>query len=220
MAPSTASIISAAVIAALAFAGLCAAQRVFEPDATHHYITIVYYYTNLGNVLVGLYFVCYCLFAWTGVSALAWTCAPGAQLAVVCAITVVLLVFHFILWGGRPANWGKCMARLHSRSAEAILMHYAVPLATIAWWFAFANHAGLAWYHALMWLIVPGVYLIFLVIFAKLHGPIGRRKTAWPYDFLDMDKLGLRRWLVNVIGVACAFAALGFTFFGINCLIF
>ena len=216
MAPSTASVISAAIIAALAFAGVCLSQRVFDRAANHHYITIVYYYTNLGNVLVGLYFACYCVFAWTGVPALAWTCAPGVQLAVACVITVVLLVFHFILWGGRPANWEKCMARLHSRSVEAIIMHYAVPVLTIVWWCFFADHAGVVWYHALTWMVIPLAYLAFLVPFALIHGPIGHRKTAWPYLFMDLDRLGLATWLRNVALTALALCALGFIYYGIN----
>ena len=215
---STASIVGAAVIAALAFAGLCLSQRVFDASATHRPITLIYYFTNLANVLVALYFVCYAVDGLTGAGVLSWVLAPGVQFALAPMITVVLLIFHFVLWGGKPANWQRTMERLHSHSAEAVIMHYGVPILTIAWWCLFANHAGLAWYHAFMWLIVPGVYLIFLVIFAKVHGPIGHRKTAWPYLFLDMDRLGAAKWLRNVVFTALTLCVLGFAFYGINLL--
>lgn len=218
MAVSTASIVGAAVIAALAFAGICLAQRVFDRTATHRPITLVYYFTNLANVLVALYFLCYVVHGLTGAGWLAWVLSPGVQFAIAPMITVVLLIFHFVLWGGKPANWGRTMERLHSHGAEAVIMHYAVPILTVAWWCAFANHGGVMWYHALTWMVIPAAYLAFLVPFAKIHGPIGRRKTAWPYLFMDMDHLGLATWLRNVILTAAALCALGFAYYGINLL--
>ena len=142
MAPTTASIVSAAGIAALAVVGLCLSQRVFDASATHRPITLVYYFTNLANVLVVAYFLCYVAWALTGAAQPSWVCAPGVQFALAPMITVVLLIFHFVLWGGRPANWQRTMERLNSRSVEAIIMHYAVPVLTIVWWCFFADHAG------------------------------------------------------------------------------
>ena len=217
-ATSLASAVSAAIIAALALFGVACAQRVFERGATHHYITIVYYYTNLANVLVALCLAGYAVFAFTGAPWLAWTALPGVMFSVAPLVSVVMIVFHFVLMGGSFRNLDTCLARLHSRRFEAILLHYVVPFAVIVWWCVFLDHAGVVWFHALTWLAVPAAYLIFLVIFVRVHGPIGRRRSAWPYDFMDLDKLGLSRWICHIAGVACALCLLGFAFYGINLL--
>lgn len=86
-----------------------------------------------------------------------------------------------------------------------VLLHDLIPLLYVLYWFFFRRkREPLLWSSALVWLIWPGIYLIYSMI-------RGARIGTYSYPFLDPDNLGYRQVLITVLGLMAAFVILGVT---------
>jgi hypothetical protein len=81
-------------------------------------------------------------------------------------------------------------------------MHDVIPVLSLVFWVAFAPKAPLSWRNPLHWLEFPAVY------FAVTLG-VGRLGVAYPYSFLDPDKIGYAGVVVNGVAFLAAFFGLG-----------
>lgn len=63
------------------------------------------------------------------------------------------------------------------------LLHVAVPLLFVLYWFLFAPKHSLTWKNLPSWLIYPAVYLVYALIRGATEG-------YYAYPFIDVDKLG------------------------------
>jgi len=170
----------------------------------HHWRRAVLFYTNQSNLLVCLYHLALAaalLFNSPWQHALQ---KPVVQLSVSLCIMVTFLVFHFML--ARSINLPPVQNRL---------VHYIVPLLTQAEWLLLAEKTGLGPVDALVWLLLPLAYMIFICLRAALCGNIPYSESPWPYPFMDMNKLGFGRWLRNILLMMVAFLLLGMTYVGV-----
>ena len=147
------------------------------------------YFTILTNLFVALT---------AGAAAL----RPGSWLASAslrgCATTAIVLVglgYHVLLrelWD--PQGW--------QRLADNLL-HYAVPVAALAYWLSFPpRRAALPARAPLLWAVYPVAYLVYALIRGELLG-------SYPYPFVDVSELGYARVLANATGLLLAFVAMG-----------
>jgi hypothetical protein len=82
------------------------------------------------------------------------------------------------------------------------LLHYAMPVLFLAyWWFNFPKGA-LRWTHALIWGLYPMVYLVYVLIRGRLIG-------TYPYGFIDPLAIGYERTMINALGLLGVFIVLG-----------
>lgn len=115
-----------------------------------------------------------------------------------CAVTAIALVgigYHLLLrhaWNPQGAQWLADM-----------LLHYAVPVAALAWWIAFPPRARIAATAPLRWLAWPALYATYALMRGAFDG-------FYPYPFIDVHALGLPRVLLNAAGLAGAFVLAGF----------
>jgi hypothetical protein len=92
-----------------------------------------------------------------------------------------------------PQGW-------HRVSDEVV--HVADPILFVLFWYFFVPKDSLRWKHALLWLVCPAIYFIYMLIRGAIDG-------FYPYTFLDPDKLGYSRMLLNAAGVGIGFIAAG-----------
>jgi len=121
--------------------------------------------------------------------------APSIVGATTAAIVLVGLGYHFLLhalWAPEGAQWLADTA-----------LHYAVPIGAVAHWIAYPHSKRLPASAPLGWCVYPIAYFAYVLVRgALLH--------AYPYPFVDVDKLGYGRVVLNGVGLLVAFVAVGY----------
>jgi hypothetical protein len=126
-----------------------------------------------------------------------WFSRPFIVTCIAVSIAFVGLSYHLLLRN----TWNPKSAQL---VADTVL-HYAVPVIyVIYWWFESATPI-LRWRHPLAWSIYPTVYLIYALIRGSVAG-------SYPYPFIDVAHLGYGRTVLNSFCLLFAFIAMGFVF--------
>lgn len=146
---------------------------------------LVYYFTFftiLSNLMVAAIYLSD-LVNWRW---LAWWRAPWVRGMMAGAIVLVMLVYHFLLFGLADFDiWFTIADRI---------LHYVDPTLYALWWLLFQPHGKLRWADLPKMLIYPSIY----VIWAMARGAV---VNEYPYPFLAADKLGYAQVLVNCVGV-------------------
>lgn len=115
-----------------------------------------------------------------------------------CATTAIVLVglgYHFLLrnvWNPEGWQW-----------VADVTLHYAVPLAAIAYWCLFPPRQRQPASAPLTWAAYPLVYFSYAIARGAMIG-------SYPYYFIDLSQLGFGQVAVNAIGLLAGFIALGF----------
>ncbi len=151
------------------------------------------YYTNLSNLLVGLYsLLCLVFPSLRG---------PVLWFSVTMGISLTFLIYHWIL---RPAQNRRAPGSW--KEPGNLLVHYITPLLSAAVWLVWAPKAGLNGINCLTWLVLPGGYLVFALVRARF-GPIEGGGKRYPYSFMDPDRIGWGKVARNLLALTLACAA-------------
>ena len=156
-------------------------------------VTFFSFFTILTNLLVAMVFT---PGPWEG-----FFRRPSVEAAVLVYITVVGAVYWLLLkhlWNPQGWQW-----------VADTLLHTWQPLAYILYWGLFAKKIGLRWKDAVVWLVYPGVYLIYILGRGALTG-------VYPYPFVDVSQWGYTRVSVNAGMLLVAFLGLGLLVVGIS----
>lgn len=81
------------------------------------------------------------------------------------------------------------------------VMHYAMPPLIVIFWLAFAPR-GLRPIEPVRWALLPLAYFAYAIIRAQFG-------SAYPYPFIDVDKLGWAQVLLNAFAIAVGFLIAG-----------
>ena len=182
------------------------AQGAFKPS-------LFAYYTIQSNLLVLVLFAV--LIVRTAANPRTRAVQPHLKGAVTMAITVTLLVYHFVL----VPQLFAMSTEYHLFSLQDTLVHYFVPLATIADWLLFDPKGSYRWFDPLAWLVIPILYFCFAMLRAHLLGPTVTEDLRYPYFFLNLDELGWSGVLSNAAWMTACFAVLGYVIYGIDSLL-
>ncbi|CAN5289631.1 hypothetical protein BH10PSE2_BH10PSE2_28400 [soil metagenome] len=109
-------------------------------------------------------------------------------------IAVVGLIYHFILAPHWHPTGGTLIAN--------VLLHYVMPVAFVIDWLAFTPKGRLRWIDPVKWLAYPALYGAWTVC----HGLVTH---WWPYDFINVDKLGWDGFAVSATITAVFFPFVG-----------
>ncbi len=159
----------------------------------HGLIMYLGYFTVLSNMLVALV-------------AIRAARAPDGGLdhpwrgAAVTSIVVVGLAYHLLL----RKIWDPQGLQL----VADMVLHYAVPLAALAWWLALPPRRPQAARLPLRWLAWPLGYSVYALLRGAVTG-------LYPYYFIDAGVLGLPRVLLNMAGLSLAFIAMAYVIWGV-----
>lgn len=147
------------------------------------------YFTILSNLAVAVVVTFLC-FRGRG----AFFARPLVQSGVAVYILIVGVVYSLLLreiWDPRGPQ-----------KLADVLLHDALPVLYLLFWFVFAEKKGLRWTDALRWLVFPILYCSY----ALLRGAT----TGWyPYPFIDASKLGYPIVVRNSVVLLFVFLAVG-----------
>ena len=148
------------------------------------------FYTNLSNLLVLLYELALAIAAGLPHSA-ALRLLTGSTLSFSMALCILVthLVYQFILVPDAKRN-GKRFADFGA-SFGNLCVHYLTPLLVVAQW-------------------LPLAYFAFAMLRGRSGKPIGHTHLVYPYPFLDLPRLGWRKFTGYVTGMLLSFFLLGY----------
>lgn len=138
------------------------------------------FFTILTNLLVALFFTFSVLNKKNSNKSIIYK--PGTLTAVTVYITIVGLVYQFVL----RAIWDPKGIQMFVDE----LLHSAIPIFVITFWYLYEEKKSIAYKQILKWLIYPVIYLIFILI-------RGDFSNFYPYPFVDVTNLGLKQALIN-----------------------
>ncbi|MGJ7493768.1 Pr6Pr family membrane protein [Variovorax sp. RT4R15] len=149
------------------------------------------YFTVLTNVLVAVVLSA----AWTRSCAAFWQLwrRPGVTTAVATSITVVGLVYFFVLrhiWAPQGLLW-----------LADVLLHYVMPLLFLLWWWQAVPARALRWRDLPWWWAYPLGYLVYAMVRGAIWG-------VYPYPFVDVATLGPGRVALNAVGILAGYSAI------------
>lgn len=149
------------------------------------------YFTLLSNLLVVIYF--WILFSlnkldnknsfkrWLG--------------AVTVYITITFIVFFLFLQPTyTPVGFAK---------ASSILCHYVTPVLTIGFMIYYQKDYKFNFKDILYWIVFPIVYVVFVLVYGGFTGD-------YFYPFLQLNYLGVTKFILNFIGLLVFFSFLSF----------
>ncbi len=208
----TIELVSSLAIAVLALVG------VFLQAGLHHghyRLGTFSYYTNLSNLITGVYQLLIFIFALPGSAVYDRLAGAGVRYSLTLMIWVTHLIYHFLLVPDFRKKQGEDFKKEWS-TFKNLDVHYAVPLLALLQWLVCADK-NVPFAAVFGWLLIPLAYLIFAMLRAQILGPNPKSGVyRYPYSFMDLDEQGLKRWCVNV-GMALAFyIVLGFALYGVS----
>jgi hypothetical protein len=159
------------------------------------------YFTVLSNLLCTVYFIgdLFYLTAHPADGGSTWS--PALKGIATMSITVTLLVAHFLL--GARFSMGSASGR------SMLVVHYIVPIMTIADWLLFDKKGSIQKISPFIWTLGPLTYFGYIVISAQMGG-------IYPYPFINVAQLGWEQVLRNVLLLVLFFVALGYLFFAVE----
>lgn len=158
------------------------------------------YYTNLSNILVLGYFILKALKIQTNVI---------VDFSVMMSITVTFLIYHFMIFPSEHTRYKEGKLTWNLFGPTNMLLHYVNPLLTIFYWLFFCDKTEMKWYYGLSFLLVPTIYCIYILIRKMLNIPIDKHGNIYPYEFMDVDKYGLKAVSKNIFFLLIGFGLLG-----------
>ena len=129
---------------------------------------------------------------------------PGFLTATTLYITVVSIVYQLVLRGiWEPTGMQKAVDEL---------LHTVIPIYVIVFWFMYENKKEVLWKSIPSWMLYPFVYLVCILFRGTISG-------FYPYPFVNVNKLGIEKVLINSGFLVLFFIAMAVAFVGIGKLI-
>ena len=163
------------------------------------------FYTNLSNLLVLVYELALAAVPEGAVRQL--LTGSGVALAMTLCIYVTHLIYHFVLVPDARRR-GKKFADFGGNFGN-LCVHYGTPWLVVGQWLLWGNKAGLTAASAARWLVLPLAYFVYAMLRARTGRPIGHTKLIYPYPFLDLEHLGVKRFCLVFLAVLAFFVILG-----------
>lgn len=150
-----------------------------------------YFYTNLSNLLVGIYFALISPYLYANSSFRALI--PHAEFSLMMSIMLTFSVFHLMLY---PAIRSVIAGAKRTREClivvtDNFIVHYLVPwLVFLYWLICSPGKALLRLWDAFLWTLLPALYLAWIYLRASKGRIIKETESPYPYPFLDAAALG------------------------------
>lgn len=196
------------VYCVLAIIGLLNSLGYFSADFNENFYV---YYTNLSNyICMGVMFVSLYRTIKKANQKEDGFCetAPTFNFMCVIMIMVTFFVYNILL-----ADENTVVQYFTSQSN--MIMHVILPIMFILNWVLFYKHDSLKWYQPLLSVIMPIMYVAFILIRASiLKG--AENVELYPYFFLNVDELGRNGFFVWIAVLFAVFVALGYLLYGLD----
>lgn len=170
--------------------------------------TFYVYYTNLSNyICIGLMFSCLIFDIKYFNTDREKDVAPKFKFMSMIMILVTFLVYNILLAKDYTV-------KEYFTSISNLLNHVILPVMFILDWILFYTHGKTKWYYPLLCLIMPLIYVVYILIRASILKAIGHSNTLlYPYFFLDLDTLGVGGFIGWIVALVLIFVAIGYLFY-------
>ena len=186
----------------LAFIGLVNSLGYF--DEMFH-ANFYVYYTNLSN------YICF----GTMLAILVGTikaankkedgyCNTAPTFNFMCVILIMVTFFVYNILLAKDYSVVEYFTDLNN-----MLMHVILPIMFVLNWVLFYEHGKMKWYWPLLCVIMPLIYVAFILIRAAIIGP-GTKAILYPYFFLNVAELGWAGFFGWIMVLLVVFVALGY----------
>lgn len=196
------------VYCVLAVIGLLNSLGYFSADFNENFYV---YYTNLSNyICMGVMFVSLYRSIKKANQQQDGFCntAPTFNFMCVIMIMVTFFVYNILL-----ADENTIVQYFTSQSN--MIMHVILPIMFILNWVLFYKHDLLKWYQPLLSVVMPVVYVVFILIRASiLKG--AENVELYPYFFLNVEELGWNGFFAWIAALFIVFVALGYILYGLD----
>ena len=163
------------------------------------FFNFISYFTILSNILVAISLTSSLFFPKTIFGK--YFSSVKVQSAIALYIFIVGLVYNLVLRGiWSPTGWQLVVDNL---------LHVAVPVLYVVYWLIYIPKGALNWVDGLMWAYSPLAYLIYSLIRGHFVG-------WYPYPFLDVNKIGYQKVLINSGFMVIAFFVVGLFMIAFN----
>lgn len=185
--------------------GFAASLGLFEAAFSRDFYV---FYTNLSNYICLGFMIALLVFtmksANRGESGYI-TVAPAFKFMCMIMIMVTFFVYNILL--------AKDYTVTHYfTSLTNLTLHLILPIMFVLDWVLFYEHGKTKWYYPLLSLIMPLVYVAFILIRAAVIDHAAAT-TVYPYFFLNVDSLGWGGFFMWLFILIAAFVALGYLIF-------
>ena len=204
----TTQLIFQTVYCVLAVIGFINSLGYFDANFNENFYV---YYTNLSNyICLGMMF---CILRQTVRHANKkedgyCSIAPTFNFLCVILILVTFLVYNILL-----ADENTVVQ--YFTSLSNMLLHVILPLMFILNWVLFYEHGKLKWHYPLLSMIMPLIYVIFILIRAPFVTP-GPDAVIYPYFFLDIGTLGWGGFALWVVVLLAVFVVIGYLIYALD----
>lgn len=184
---------------ALAVLGFAAQLGLFQGVLNRSYLV---FYTNLSNLLCMVFM--FASLARTLSAKGKRDFAPGLKF-----VFMIMILVTFILYNVLLADYPSVFA--YFSSLKNGLNHCILPILFVLEWFLFYERGKARWTWPLLSIFPPFLYVIYILIRAKILEITGRRAAVvYPYYFLNLEKLGWSGFLHWMAVLLIAFLILGY----------
>ena len=170
------------------------------------------YYTNLSNLLVVMFYLSRIVVRILGTYDGFLGRIVFSELWFFSVTMVIFLtfgIFHFVLVPGfKKAPPDSAEFKL-LRSFSNYCVHYIVPLLSLFNWLVFSEKAEMSYAWALIWTVIPWIYVAYALIMGARGKIIENTDSAYPYDFMDVGRHGGKIVARNCALVMAAFVLSG-----------
>ena len=176
------------------------------------------YYTVLSNAFCFVYFLISLVINLKRLAQRQHTYSwrPRLEGAVLFTITVTLLIYNFML---RPPHPSRAL-NPDFFSPLNIIQHYIVPFAVIFDWLLFAPKRHWRKTDPLSWILIPFAYFIYILIRAPFAGDIAGTSSPYPYAFIDIQMIGIKKVMINVLWLTPAMILLAYAYYFLDWVIY
>ncbi len=138
------------------------------------------------------------------------TFSPAITFMGLTAILLTFTVFYVIL-----ANAPGRDPSLNTRPVS-ILFHGVLPVLYVAHWVLFCKHGHIKWFHPLLSVLCPLLYVLFIFVHAALFAFDDTHVRLYPYFFLNPEKQGMTGILCWILTLLVFFLISGYLLFALD----
>lgn len=139
------------------------------------------YFTNLSNMFILAYYLLNCN-------------NREIHYLVTLYITFTMIVFNFIIYPYLRKN-NASFKDIGTDAITSTIVHIIVPILAIIYWLKFGENVSYSFIP--VGYIFPMLYLIFALFLGRSSFKIRDNITNYIYPFLDLEKLGKNRVIIN-----------------------
>lgn len=131
---------------------------------------------------------------------------PWIKGGITVAIIVTFILYQFVI-----VPYCLKYGSMHQLfSMEDIAVHYLSPFLVFMDAILFDKGEDYSWYTPFQWLLIPILYFSYIVGRTFFHRPVPEPNHPYLYFFLDIQNIGTKAFIYNLIGIAITFLAVGY----------